>query len=100
MHYDGDAMSTPSEPERRREPLPAGLILFRPGTDPVRRRRRQVFLAVYVLVAAFLVWPVFPMFSGIYPLILGLPFSLAWVVAALGVMFAALLWLHRAEGDD
>ena len=65
---------SPTEPERR--PLPTGLLLFRPGTDPARRRRRLIFLAVYLVVAALLVWPVFPMFSGIHPLILGLPFSL------------------------
>ena len=89
-------MNPPSE-TRRSDAIPRGLVLFRPGTDPARRRRRQIFLAVYVVVAAMLVWPVFPRFSGIRPLILGLPFSLAWVVMALGVMFAALLWLFRAD---
>ena len=85
---------------RKSEALPRGLVLFRPGTDPARRRRRLSFLAVYVLVAAMLVWPVFPRFSGVQPLILGLPFSLAWVLLALGVIFAALLWLFRAEDGD
>ncbi len=99
VHYDSPVMRT--EPEsRRREPLARGLVLFRPGSDPARRRRRLVFLGVYVAVAALLVWPIYPLFSGIRPLILGLPLSLAWVVLALSVMFAALLWLYRAEDQD
>ncbi len=93
-------MSTEPETEQQPEAVPSGLALFRPGTDPARRRRRLVFLGVYLATAAMLVWPVFPMFSGIRPLVLGLPFSLAWVVSALGVMFAALLWLYRSEDQD
>ncbi len=91
MHYDEIEMSV--EPE----PIPTGLVLFRAGTAPARRRRRVIFVAIYLVVAALLVWPIFPMFSGIRPMILGLPFSLAWVIIALSVMFAALLWLFRSE---
>ena len=91
-------MSTP-EAHPHDEPLPTGLLLFRPGTDPAKRRRRLIFLAIYLVVAALLVWPVFPMFSGIQPLILGLPLSLAWVLLALAVIFVALLWIYRAEED-
>ncbi len=83
------------EPEK---PSPRPL-LFPPGTDPARRRRRTVFLAVYVAIALLLIWPVYPLFSSAFPLVLGLPFSLAWVVTALGLMFGALLWLFRSEED-
>ena len=79
--------------------LPAGLTLFRPGTDPAKVRRRRVFLGVYLLVAVLLVWPIYPLFSGVDPQIFGLPLSFAWVVMVLGLMFGALLWLYRAEGD-
>ena len=89
-----------NEPETSRQELPKGLTLFRPGTDPAKRRRRQIFLGIYVLVAVLLVWPVFPLFSGIRPLILGLPLSFAWVVLALTVMFGAIVWLYRAEERD
>ncbi len=93
-------MDTRPEIDRQRDAFPRGLVLFRPGSDPARRRRRLVFLAVYVVVAALLVWPIYPQFSGIQPLILGLPLSLAWVLLALSVMFAALLWLYRSEDRD
>ncbi len=93
VHYDRPGMTPETKPG-----LPKGLLIFRPGTDPARRRRRLVFLAVYLAAAAFVVWPIYPLFAGIRPLVLGLPLSLAWVVLALAVMFVALVWLYR--GDD
>ncbi len=90
-----------TEPESQgSEALPIGLVLFRLGSDPARRRRRLVFLAVYLAAALMLIWPIYPLFSDIRPLILGLPLSLAWVLLALGVMFAALLWLYRTDDQD
>ena len=46
-----------------------------------------------------LVWPVYPLFSGIRPLILGLPLSLAWIVFALAAGFTALVTLYLSEED-
>jgi len=91
--------------EKNRDPLdpvPLGLVLFPPGTPRERRRRRWIFLGCYLLAAALVLWPVYPLFSGVFPLILGLPLSLAWVVLALTIDFFALLWLFRgdrAHGD-
>ncbi|MCP4662089.1 MAG: hypothetical protein GY856_42340 [bacterium] len=85
------------EPET---PLPKGLMLFAPGTSPGKKRRRLLFVAVYLVVAGALIWPIYPQFSGIFPLILGLPFSLAWMVMALVIGFCAVLWLFLSEEDD
>ncbi len=93
------SMRTESESQGS-DALPRGLVLFRPGSDPARRRRRLVFLAVYVAAALLLIWPIYPLFSGSRPLILGLPLSLAWVISALGLMFAALVWLYRTDDQD
>jgi len=81
-------------------PLPKGLLLFAPGTSPGKRRRRLVFVAVYLGVTSALVWPIYPRFSGIFPLVLGLPFSLAWMVLALVIGFCAVLWLFLSEEED
>jgi hypothetical protein len=78
--------------------VPKGLVLFPPDTPPRRRRQRLFFAAVLAMAALALVWPVYPLFSGIFPLILGLPLSLAWTVLWLAVVFAALVWLYRSEG--
>ena len=62
-----------------------------------RSRRRRIFLALYAAIALLLIWPVYPFFARPFPLVFGLPLSLAWVVMALGLMFAALVWLFRSE---
>jgi hypothetical protein len=55
------------------------------------------FVTVLLIAALALVWPVYALFSGIYPLVLGLPLSLAWPVLWLAVVFIALAWLYRSE---
>ncbi len=85
---------TPSEPFGR------GLILFRPGTPRRLRRGRLVFIAVYLVIGAAIVWPVYPLFAGPDPRILGLPLFFAWIVGALLAMFVSLLVLFKAESHD
>ena len=72
-------------------------MLFPPGTGPRVKRRRLLFTAFYLLVIAAVVWPVYPLFSGTFPLILGLPLSLVWIVGALTAGFLALLALYLTE---
>lgn len=78
----------------------SGLLLFKPGTPAAVRRRRLIFLAVWLTAAAMLLWPIFPIFSGVEPLILGLPLGFAWAVAAVLVVFFGLLWLYLGEVDE
>ena len=62
---------------------------------------RRVYLgaaAVLLVVFLALVWPIYPLFAGIRPLVLGVPLSLAWVVAWLLVSFLTLLGLFLWEG--
>ena len=80
-----------------RQALSAGLRLFRTGTPTVYRRRRLAFLVYGVLVVAMLLWPVYPRFGDAFPLVLGLPFSLAWLLGALTLMFVGLLALYLTE---
>ena len=79
------------------EQLPKGLVLFPPGTPPRRRRRRLVFLVIWLLAGVSLVWPVYALVADAFPLVLGLPLSLAWVVGWLAVVFVALVWLYRSD---
>ncbi|MEE8524666.1 MAG: hypothetical protein V3T72_12100 [Thermoanaerobaculia bacterium] len=88
------------DPDEHPEPVSARLVFFPPGTDPRRRRRRTLFAAVYVVAAVMVTWPVYSLFSGTFPLILGLPLSLAWILLALTVIFCALLWLYRSDRPD
>lgn len=64
------------------------------------RRERRVYGAVAAVFGlAFLasIWPVYPVFSRIRPLILGVPFSLAYLVLLLVACFLSLLALYRWE---
>ena len=94
-------MERPSPPtsETPGDRLPRGLVFFPPGTSRRHRRRRRAFVAVYVVAVSLVLWPVYPLFAGIRPLILGLPLSMAWVVGALLLVLAALVWLERGEDD-
>ena len=77
---------TPDEP-------PRGLVFRSHATSSHRR-----WVAVVVLVTTLaLIWPVYPIASGVEPYIFGLPLSLAWVVGGLTIVFVAVLLLYRAE---
>ncbi|MDX1578126.1 MAG: hypothetical protein R3266_06565 [Gemmatimonadota bacterium] len=54
----------------------------------------------YVGLFAALVWPVYPRFASIEPRVLGVPFSLVYVVVALLLSFAVLLGLYLWERDE
>jgi hypothetical protein len=92
-----DADPTAATPPPTVSHLP---VVFPPGTSAGSRRRRLVFAAVYLAVAAALVWPVFPAVARAFPLVLGLPLSFAWVVGALVVGFAALVALYCGDLTD
>lgn len=65
------------------------------------RRERVVYRAVTVFFVALfvaLIWPVYGIFAGIRPLVLGVPLSLAYVVCLLLAGFAVLLALFLWEG--
>lgn len=71
----------------------------------LERGARRVYLAVtlfYLLLFLALVWPVYPRFAGITPRVLGLPFSLAYVVAGVllsfVVLWALFTWENRRTG--
>lgn len=62
----------------------------------VPRRHRLLVCIVLVLLAATL-WPGYLPGARIEPYVLGLPFSLAWLVVCILILFAALLLTFRAD---
>lgn len=61
---------------------------------------RRVYLAAtvfFVAVFVALVWPVYPNFASVRPFVLGMPFSLVYVVSLLLAAFGALLGLYLWE---
>lgn len=77
-----------------------GIELFLPNTPDDVRRRRRIFLAVWILTGLMVIWPLFPWIGARQTLIFGLPSSIAWVILALAIQFVALLWLYRSEAEN
>lgn len=59
--------------------------------------RKKIFLSLLVIIQLAIIWPVYSLFDGIYPLILGLPLSFAWIVAMLLSAFFLLLWYYWSD---
>jgi hypothetical protein len=57
-------------------------------------------LVVTVAAGLALIWPGYALVPPVEPYVLGLPFSLAWVVGWMAAIFGALVGLYRAEPDD
>lgn len=77
--------------------VPKGFVFFTRPASPRQQRRRRWFVACLLLAALALTWPGYVPFAGIFPLVLGLPLSLAWVVFWLFVILAAQVWLYRGD---
>ena len=73
------------------------------GPDSRARRWPHVALALYALVClTALVWPVYDLAANrLEPYVLGLPFSLAWIVGWALLTFIVLVGYYLAtEGRD
>jgi cbb3-type cytochrome oxidase subunit 3 len=60
-------------------------------------KRKIIFLVVFAIIQLGVIWPIYPLFSGIYPIILGLPLSFAWIVFMLLSCFCLLLWYYLSD---
>lgn len=58
--------------------------------------RERLAIAYFVISTIALVAPVYPAVGNrIEPRVLGLPFSLVYVLGVIGVNFVALAWMYR-----
>lgn len=72
---------------------------FFPSDLPPRERRVYgAVTAFFLVVFVASIWPVYPLFAGIRPMVLGIPFSLFYVIVLLLVAFLVLLGLFLWEG--
>lgn len=63
------------------------------------KRKKIIFLLLLLGIQMALIWPVYPLFSSIDPMILGLPFSFIWVILMLFCAFFLLLWYYLNDPD-
>lgn len=80
------------------EELPKGLVF--PGLwDSTKRGPLFAFLFVVLVAGIALVWPVYPLAGTIHPYVLGFPFSFAWIIGWLVVVFVALVLFYRVDSS-
>jgi TRAP-type C4-dicarboxylate transport system permease small subunit len=73
--------------------------------DNERRAKVYKIIVLYFIAAfAATMWPIYPLFSRIRPMLLGIPFSLFYLVVIISLTFLVLLavylWEYRENGQD
>ena len=76
-----------------------GLHFFSQSDGPVYRRTRIIFLIIYTVAVSAVLFP-WPKVWGIYPMVLGLPFFMFWMVLAIVTIFLGLALLYRSEPEE
>jgi len=73
------------------------LRIFPSRLSPRERVIYRGLVVFFLVVAAGTIWPIYKLFSGARPLILGLPLSLFYVTSLVVLSFCVLLALYRWE---
>ena len=76
-----------------------GLHFFSPSDAPKYRRTRILFLIIYAAAVSAILFP-WPKVWGIYPMVLGLPFLMFWIILAVVAIFLGLVLLYRSEPEE
>lgn len=61
--------------------------------------RKKIFIVLLLIIQLGIIWPGLALFSDIYPLILGLPLSFAWIAFMLICAFLLLLWYYLSDPE-
>ncbi|SMO40654.1 hypothetical protein [Fodinibius sediminis] len=59
--------------------------------------RKKIFLGLLVTIQLALIWPIYALFGDVHLMVLGLPLSLAWIIAMLFASFFLLLWYYWTD---
>ena len=84
-------MPTIEPPKDRRR----GVRIFSTALNAKERRVYGVVAAVFIGTFLATMWPIYPLFSRIRPMVLGVPASLVYLVILVFVCFFSLLALYR-----
>ncbi len=64
-------------------------------------RANRVFIVIMAIIMFWAtMWPGYPLFSGIEPMILGLPLSFAWVILWVIIGFLCMLALYFSDNKE
>ncbi len=68
--------------------------VFSSKLPPLQRRLYRLAVAYFVAVFFSSMWPIYPIFSRIEPMVLGMPFSLVYLIVLLALSFFVLLGIY------
>ena len=64
------------------------------------RKRHRIGFWVGFAVLLLSIWPLYPWIAGIRPLVLGMPFSMFWLVLMIATVFFTFLTLFTKDRED
>ncbi len=67
---------------------------------PKKKSVLRWFIVFLVLVQLSLIWPIYPLVGHIEPFVLGIPFSIIWVLLCLLLSFSGLLAFFIWENQE
>ena len=66
-----------------------------------RIRANRVFIIIIaILLFLATIWPGYPLFAGVEPMILGLPLSFAWLILCVLISFISMLALYFSDNKE
>lgn len=64
------------------------------------KKRHRIGFWVGLAVLTLSIWPLYPWIAGIRPLVLGMPFSMVWLILMIAAVFFTFLTLFLKDRED
>ncbi len=77
--------------------MPKGLVFFKHDLDDESKKRGVFWFVYFVICALATIWPLYLIANRIYPMILGMPFSMIWVAAWIIIVFIGTMSKFKQE---
>jgi len=77
--------------------LPKGLYIFNKDSDEKAKKRSIFWFCYFTICILATMWPVYLIANRIYPMILGMPFTMFWVALWIGILFVGTMTKFKQE---
>lgn len=64
------------------------------------RKRHRIGFWVGVAVLLLSIWPLYPWIAGVEPLVLGMPFSMFWLILMIATVFFTFVTIFARDRED
>jgi len=73
------------------------IVLFRKDIPPKKRRVYSIFSVFFIICVLAVIFPFYAVANRVTPYIMGMPFSMAWIVIWIILLFIGLVLLYAWE---